>query len=371
VSRPGNGAQAVKILEITSYPPPRAGWGVRVSFLRTDLLSKGHDCQVLNIGKSRKTPGPDYVDVQSAWDYLRKVAAHLRRGYMVHTHINGDGNLGWWLALAAELMAKLWRRPCVVTFHAGPKQRLFPRSRSGVWVPFFRVIFRLARVIICNSAPVKDGIREYGVPDAKIHVIPAFSRQYLEYERASLGSELDTFLKAHRPCLAVYFFLRPEFYIPSFLEAVGRLARSLPELGVVAVGLDTRSPEFAAMLKEAGIEDRVFCAGDLDHDRFLTVLSEADFYVRTPPKDGVCSSVLEALSLRTPVIASANGHRPDSVITFEADSAQSLTAEVEAAWERVAEVTAAVIQPEVEDTVEVEVALLLAVAQGQTPESAR
>lgn len=364
--RPGNCAQAVKILEITSYPPPRAGWGVRVSFLREHLVSQGHDCQVLNIGKSRTTPSRDYVDVQGGWDYLRKVASHLRRGYMVHTHINGDGNKGWGLALAAQVMAKLWHRPCALTFHAGPQQRYFPRQRSRLWVPFFRVIFRLAQVIICNSAAVKDGIREYGVPAGKIHAIPAFSRQYLEFEHVNLGSEVKAFLRAHSPCLTVYFFLRPEFYIESFLEALGRLAGRLPELGVVAVGMDTQSPEFDRMLRKAGVEGCVFRAGDLDHDSFLALLSDADFYVRTPAKDGVCSSVLEALSVGTPVIASQNGHRPASVVTFVADSAQSLADELETAWRRYADVTAALVKPAVEDTVEVEADLLLDLARSRS-----
>jgi len=209
-----------KILEITSYPPPRAGWGVRVSFLRRWMEEKGHVCDVINIGKSRKVRSVEYVDVQGGLDYLVKVVRLVCRAHVVHTHINGDGNKGWVLALAAGIIAKLLGRECALTFHAGPLQRFFPRVRSRLCIPVFWLAFRLARVIICNSASVKERIREYGVRSTKIHAIPAFSRQYLAYSPVSLLPEVEAFLAAREPILAVYFFLRPEFFVESLVHAV-------------------------------------------------------------------------------------------------------------------------------------------------------
>ena len=37
-------ARSARLLEVTSYPPPRAGWGVRVEFLKTRLEGEGHQC---------------------------------------------------------------------------------------------------------------------------------------------------------------------------------------------------------------------------------------------------------------------------------------------------------------------------------------
>ena len=33
-----------RILEISSYPPPRAGWGIRVEYLKKHLEAAGHEC---------------------------------------------------------------------------------------------------------------------------------------------------------------------------------------------------------------------------------------------------------------------------------------------------------------------------------------
>jgi len=230
------GTWVAKIVEITSYPPPRAGWGVRVSFLRRWLEAEGHNCDILNIGKSRKVPSVEYIDVQGGLDYLVKVVRLVCYAHVVHTHINGDGNKGWALALAAELTAKLWGRECALTFHAGPLQRFFPRVRSRLCIPVFWLAFRLAHVIICNSTSVKERIQEYGVRSTKIHVIPAFSHQYLAYRPVSLLAELEAFLAGREPILAVYFFMRPEFFVESLVHAVCRLAHRYERLGVVMVG---------------------------------------------------------------------------------------------------------------------------------------
>ncbi len=352
------------VLEITSYPPPRAGWGVRVSFVRRELERRGVDCQVLNIGKSRRVRSPDYVDVQGGLDFLRKVRGYARRGYLVHTHINGDGNKGWALALAAAAIA--WRCGCprVLTFHAGPRQRMFPRERSRLAVPYFKLVFRLAQRIVCNSGEVADAIATYGVPREKVRAIQAFSRQYLHYEPTPLPAELERFLAASEPRLLVYFFLRPEFHIESFLDAVSTLAGEQERLGVVAAGLDAGSERFRRMLASRGLGPRVYPAGDLSHDAFMSLLSRVHFYVRTPEKDGVCSSVLEALALGVPVVASENGRRPAGVVRFRPDDAGSLADTLRTCWARYREVRAGVIPPEVPDTVAVEADLLLEMAQG-------
>jgi glycosyltransferase involved in cell wall biosynthesis len=354
--------KALRLLEISSYPPPRAGWGVRVSFLKRHVLAAGGDCRVLNIGKCRKIKSDDYIDVQGLWDYLRKVWRFARRGYLFHTHINGDGNKGWWLSLAAELIARLNGCRVVLTMHAGPLQRYFPRNRAGIFTLFYRAIFGMADKIICNNEAVKEGIVQFGVPADKIHPIQAFSKQYLAYETVELPAELESFLLAHRPVAVVYFFLRPEFFIDSLLDALRRLKADIPQLGIIAVGMETHGERFAAMIEGAGISDIVYPAGDMDHDLFMTLMARADYYVRTPAKDGVCSSVLEALSLGVPVVASENDRRPESVLGFTTDSAEALHRVLLDSWHDYENVRRSVVRPPVPDTVATEVELLLEVA---------
>ncbi len=351
--------QRAKILEISSYPPPRAGWGVRISFVRAHLEATGHHCQVLNIGPSRRIKSPDYLDVQSGPDYVRKVVRYARNGYLLHTHLNGDSPKGLVLALAAELVSLLARRRGVLTFHAGPEQRFFPRRRSRVMAPFYRLAFAIPRLIICNSAAVKENIAGYGIAPGKIVVIPAFSGQYLDYTPAALPPECERLMSRYRRIVVSYFFHRPEFFIDSMMEALGQVARADRDWGLVLIGGDTRSEAITRMIERAGLKERTCQAGDLPHDTFMSVLARSHVFVRTPKKDGVCSSVLEALSLGVPVVASENGSRPPGVVTFRADDAADLAEKLRYVLGNYDAVRARLDRPAVRDTVREEADLLV------------
>jgi hypothetical protein len=108
-----------KILEISSYPPPRAGWGVRVEFLKKYLEAQGHECVVLNIGTNRMVPSDEYETVMGGLDYVRKVWRFARQGYVAHVHVNGASMKGFVLAIVAEIVSLLCGRRCFLTFHAG------------------------------------------------------------------------------------------------------------------------------------------------------------------------------------------------------------------------------------------------------------
>ena len=355
-------SRRVRILEISSYPPPHAGWGVRISFVRKHLEAAGHECKVLNIGKGRKVKSPEYLDVQNGLDYLRKVIRHAWSGYLVHAHINGDSPKGVILAVVAELVSMATGGRSVLTFHAGPEQRFFPKQRSYLMAPFFSLAFALPQKIICNSASVKQRILTYGIRSEKVMPIQAFSRQYIQYSPTVLPEGLENFMKGHKPVLATYFFLRPEFFVESLFESIRQLTSALPDMGLVLIGGDTRSEVVTRMIKHAGIKHKVFQAGDLTHDQFMTVLSKVHIYLRTPEKDGVCSSVLEALSLKVPVIASENGTRPPGVVTFTTNDAVDLFEKIQHVWGHYDSVRSGIILPPVENTVEKEAGLIVELA---------
>ena len=56
----------------------------------------------------------------------------------------------------------------------------------------------------------------------------------------------------------------------------------------------------------------------------MTMLTRTAVHLRTPVTDGVSATVLEALSLRVPVVASDNGTRPAGVTTYPATDAQRM-----------------------------------------------
>jgi glycosyltransferase involved in cell wall biosynthesis len=358
-----DGGRRARIFEVTSYPPPRAGWGIRVEFLKKRLEQEGHTCVVLNIGTSRRIPSTEYETVLGGLDFVRKVWRFSRRGFVVHAHANGDSPTGLMLALTAELLNLAAGKRCFLTFHAGAIQRHFPRGKSRWLTPLFWLTFTIPRRIICNSDAVKACIAGYGVNPNKIVAIPAFSRQYLEFTPRVLPAHLEQFLQRYPTPVFTYVRMRPLFYPVTLIDGIAAVMRTKPDVGLVLCGGTGHSdpgvwPAVQDAIARHGIGDRICLVDDLDHDAFLTALQRSALYLRTPITDGVASSVLESLALGIPVVACENGTRPAGVITYPAEDDAELARAVEFVLDNRAAVIQGMQRFEVADTLVDEVAVL-------------
>src|SRR5687767_74847 len=279
-----------RILQISSYPPPRAGWGVRVQFLKKHLESQGHECLVLNIGTSRAIPSPEYETVLGGLDYIRKLWRFSRQGFVAHVHVNGASPKGFVLAIVAEVVNLVWGRRCFLTFHAGIEQVYFPRPKYPLLLPVFWVLFTIPRRIVCNSKEVKAKIVEYGINPSKIVPIPAFSRQYLEAAQAPLPGDLEAFFRRFSQVVFCYIKMRPLFYPEATVEAFARLAARRHDVGLLLCGIVGHMergiwPVVQARLAKPDVRDRVLVVDDLSHDLFLQTLGRASVCLRTHLSD--------------------------------------------------------------------------------------
>jgi glycosyltransferase involved in cell wall biosynthesis len=352
-----------RILEVTSYPPPRAGWGIRVEFLKKRLESEGHTCVVLNTGPSRRIPSDEYETVLGGTDFVRKVWRYARHGFVVHAHANGDSLKGVVLALVAEVINLLCGRRCYLTFHAGVVQRHFPLQRQWWPAPLFWLLFTIPRRIVCNSDAVKARIQQYGVPGAKIVPIPAFSTQYLEFEPSPLPEAVGSFFDRYPHVILSYVRLRPLFFPLTLVDGFARLRSERTDTGLLLCGVSGHADagvweETQARIQHHGIGEHICIVPDLDRSAFLTALVRSALYLRTPITDGVSSSVLESLSLGVPVLACENGTRPPSVLTYKADDPADMAERLAYILANRPTVVAALGSLEVKDTLADEIALL-------------
>ncbi|MEK7727608.1 MAG: glycosyltransferase [candidate division KSB1 bacterium] len=306
----------IKILQIGPYPPPGTGWSIRIKMLKKYIERAGHACVVMNTNKNRKVASGEFVPVLGAGDYCKKVVRYCAQGYLVHMHLNGKSTKSPILALIAETVSLLFGRRAVLTFHAGVKQDFFPKQNKFWLDSTFRLIFLLAKKIVCNNEEVKALIAAYGIKPEKIIPIPAFCLEYLE-DQAELPRTLADFIRNHHPALCSYIYVRHDFNLDFVFAAMQRVLAHWPRLGIVWMGADRESQVLQQKLREHGLEQCSYIAGDLDHGDFLAVLEASAAYVRTPVVDGVSSSVLEALMLGATVVASENGSRPEGVLTYE------------------------------------------------------
>ena len=350
-----------KIVEIGPYPPPASGWSVRIKYVKEAFDKAGHDCQVLNLGKYRKKISNEYIDVQSGFDFLKKLLWLRLKGYHFHMHMNAQAVKGPILSLLALFVSIITFERAALTFHGGIEQLYFPRrnGRKMYWVIYFN--FLCAKIIICNNEQIKNEIKKYGLfinPD-KINPIQAFSIQYLNFKRVQLGEKIETFFTNKKHIISCYIVLREGFYIETLL---GYLKEMTMDIGMVLVGIRnvedaSVAPQYDTLLGFQN-EGKILMIENLNRDEFLSLLERSDICLRTPISDGIASSVLESQYLGTPVVASENGRRPSGVITYTADSVEDITRKINYALSNIETLKINIQKPEIKDTVAEEMHIL-------------
>jgi len=317
--------QPKRILQIGNWPPPVCGWAMSLVGLRRELEARGWDCPVMNLNENRRVKSPDYIDVQNGVDYCRKVLRHVRRGYSVHVRVNGETKKGFVLALIALGMARLWGRPALLTYCGGHQQAYFPAPRSSFRHLAFSLLFRVPNRIYCNSEAVKRSLLTTGINGDLVVPIPHFSAHYVDFTPVPLPPEIEAFCKKHEATFFLYICFREHYMLDLLAEAMHRFRAQFPRIGFLFVGTSRRElPPLADYFRGQNLQDAICTTGSVPHDLFLTLMCRSLAYIRIPMTDGVCSSVLEALTLKVPVLASDNGTRPAGVEMWKAGNVESL-----------------------------------------------
>jgi glycosyltransferase involved in cell wall biosynthesis len=339
-----------------------------------EIRKRGHICEVLNINENRKRKSSEYVGVENAFDYLQKVIKFSLKGYRFQVHVNGQSKPGYMLALVAVLVGRLARKPVILSWHGGLQQRFFPRLDNPVPRWAFKILFWLAGNILCNSLAVKQAIVAYGINSARVTDIPGFSSQHLRFTQVTLSEPIERFLQSHWPIFFCYVSFRPEYKLPVLHDAMCHFLELHPRAGFIWLGFPvTELPDATTYTTLWPLRERMslLLLGSLPHDEFLTLLERSSAYVRTPACDGVAASVLEALALGVPVLASQNGHRPPGVVTYREGDPADLHAGLVAITGR----RMRLIQPsqlgEAEDNIAKTADWLLTIAAGHPPEPKR
>ncbi len=318
-------SKPVKVLIIGNYPPPMCGWAMQTYLVTAELRRRGKICYVLKVNDNRTVKSPDYIDVQNGWDYLVKIVGFTIGGYRLNMHVNGMSKKGYLLALITAIFGRLTFRPVALSFHGGLPQNYFPRHDSWRLHHAFRLLFQSARKIACDSVEIKSAIEGYGIKSQKISAIATFSPQYLRFTPAHLSQNIENFLVHRWPVFCCYLSFRPEYRLEVVREGMKRFRERYSNPGFIWLGFPDRELSKARAFVNTWTEEERQClllVGNLSHGEFLTLLTRSSAYLRSPVCDGVAASVLEALALKVPVVASENGRRPAGVITYrDGDSA--------------------------------------------------
>ncbi len=161
--------------------------------------------------------------------------------------------------------------------------------------------------VIVPSDYLKRMVHGWGVPEQRIHVIynaipptPETLPDSQQAARARLGwDDAPTILTAAR--------LHPWKGVDHLLSAL----RTVPEVRLLVAGDGPERSRLAALGEQLG--GRVTFLGQVSRERLALMMRAADYFALYSGYEGLPHSLLEALRVGTPVIASEKGGNPEVV----------------------------------------------------------
>ncbi|HET8742215.1 MAG TPA: glycosyltransferase family 4 protein, partial [Gaiella sp.] len=304
------------------WPPDVGGPASHAPALAAALLESGHEVEVVTTAAASPAPRPYPVRWVS-----RSLPAPLRHLAVVREIVRAarraDRVYATTMVRRAALGAALARRPFVVKLVAdeayeravrenrfagtleefqrqagGMRDRLLRTSRNAA--------LRRARRVLVPSAYLRDVALGWGVEPERLTVVPnpapvLPSLPSREEARAALGVDGVTLATAGR--------LTRQKALGDALAALARVDGA----GLVVAGDGPQRAVLERNAQELGVSDRVRFLGALPRDEVLRVFRAADAALLTSAWENLPHSVLEALAVGTPVVATAVGGVPEVV----------------------------------------------------------
>lgn len=312
----------MKVVVVSGIWPPDAGGPASHAPALADFLhGHGHDVEVVTTAHS--SPAPREYRVH--WVSRRSVLRHVRCALTIRTRARGaDVVYATSMVRRAALGARLARRPLVVklvsdeVFERATRSGRFEGTLAdfqqvgggGVRTRFLRATrnaaVRSANHVFSPSAYLRAIAIGWGLDPDRISVLPNPSPEVpplppRDELRADLG--LDGFV------LVFAGRLGPQ-------KAVGVLLNALADVRDVTLVIAGDGPERATLerrARELGLEDRVRFFGGVPREEVLRLFGAADASVLPSAWENFPHTIVEALVLGCPVIATGVGGVPEVV----------------------------------------------------------
>ncbi len=245
------------------------------------------------------------------------------RPEIVHSHLPVAGILG---RVAATTSRNVYTEHNVVDYYRQPTKTVN------------RLTYRLNDVVIAVSDAVATSIARYPGPDVRVIpngvVVPDPDSQTVQAVRRELGIDATT------PLIVHVGNIRPHKGHRTLIDAMKLLARFRPDILTVSIGGEKVPGDLERMRSRSaslGVADRIKFLGR--RDDALAFMATADVVVNPSDVEGLPLSVLEAMALARPVVATAVGGVPTVVrneetgLLIEAGDSEALARAIEHALE--------------------------------------
>ena len=303
------------------WPPDPGGPASHAPALAGFLRRRGHSVEVVTTADAEPPPR----DYRVTW-VSRGLPPGVRHAAAVRQIARrGRGNdvvYSTSMVRRSALGAALARRPLVVklvsdeVFERQQREGRFAgtldefQRMGGSRVGFLRWsrnrALRRASHVLCPSAYLKDVALGWGLEPARLSVLPNPAPEVPALPpRDTLRRELEL----TGPTLAFAGRLGPQKSLEVALEAVAEL----PDVSLVVAGDGPDRGTLERRARELGVDGRARFLGSVPRDGVLRLFRAADASVLSSSWENLPHTVLEALAVGSPVIATSVGGVPEVV----------------------------------------------------------
>jgi glycosyltransferase involved in cell wall biosynthesis len=164
--------------------------------------------------------------------------------------------------------------------------------------------------IIVPSQYLHQMVAGWGVPAAKISVI----YNALEQPPAPAPSQAEARQKLGWPADSQYLFTAARLTAWKGIDHILRALPALPNVQLVIAGDGPEKANLTQLAAANNLSQRVQFLGKVAHQQMALYLAAADYLILYSGYEGLSHTILESLYVGTPVLASARGGNPETVI---------------------------------------------------------
>jgi len=174
-----------------------------------------------------------------------------------------------------------------------------------------KVVFKKVDVIITPSRYLKNILTAfYNVEPAKIEVIYN-AVEFVELKNNKINKKNSIKL------ICTIGRLIPSKGIDKIIEIMPRILRKYPESKLLIIGDGPDKKRLKDIAEKKGVDNHVVFLGKLKHKDVIKILKSSNLFVLNSKYEGLPHTVIEAMTLKVPVVATAVGGTVEVARNFE------------------------------------------------------